>query len=115
MAKQLIGGGILGGLAAAVGLVFGIPGMTAAVVIVVLVGLSARRPALVAGGLIGLGATWLVLFARVAVLCGQPQQQCGSSPPEITPWLAISGAVIFVGVLIAALASRKKRREQRSS
>jgi len=112
MFKQLLAGGLFGVLAA-IGLVFGIPGMVVALIAVVLVGFIPRLPALVAGGLIGVGATWFVLFARVAVLCAEPQQQCGGTPIGIGPWLAFAGGVVVVGVLVGAYAFRTSRREAR--
>jgi hypothetical protein len=108
--RQLLAGTLIGVPAAIVGLVFGIPGMAVATLGVVVAGLIPRLPALVAGGLIGLGATWFVLLARAASLCSQPGQVCGGSPPEMVPWLFVSGAIALVGVLVGGYAIKTRQR-----
>ncbi|MEA2677528.1 MAG: hypothetical protein QOJ81_1669 [Chloroflexota bacterium] len=97
---------VLGVLAATAGLVFGTLGMAAAIVAVALVALVPRLPVFLAGGLVGVGATWLVLFSRQAAVCAQPDQPCGATPLDMAPWLAFSAAVFLVGVAIGVRAGR---------
>ena len=96
--------------AAVAGLVFGIPGVAGALLAVSLVSLIPSSPVILAGGLIALGATWLVLFTNQALLCARPDQTCGGTPIDMAPWLAFSAAILLAGVLTGGIALRRASR-----
>ena len=67
------------------------------------VGCAARpRPIGAAGTLIGWGATWLLLFARVAGSCSI-DQDCGDGP-NVGPWMAAGVGLIVAGVVLVGAA-----------
>ena len=88
-----------------IGLVFGlatlIGGTLMAMLGLIAAGLISIRPGrtlAIGGVLTGLGACWLVLFASADARCGP-----GCSGPDMTPWLAASGAMLAVGVSLTVL------------
>jgi hypothetical protein len=109
LAAQFVAGVLIGLPAAVVGLVFGIPGMATAIVVVGLISLVPRLPMLMGGGLVGVGATWFALFDNQALRCAQADA-CGRTPIDMTPWLAFSGATLIVGALVCIYAARRARR-----
>jgi hypothetical protein len=110
MAKRFFAGVLIGVPGAIAGVVFGIPGMAVAILAVALIALVPRLPLVLAGGLVGLGATWLVLFTRQALLCAQPDQVCGGTPIGMVPWLAFSAAILLAGVLTGGVVLRRASR-----
>ena len=92
------------------GLVFGIPGMAGAIAAITLVALIRRLLMLLAGGLIALGGTWLILLGRQAWLCAQPGQLCGGTPTDMIPWLVFSAAIVLSGVVAAGFALNRAAR-----
>jgi hypothetical protein len=64
------------------------------------------RPTGAGGTLIGWGATWLVLFARVAGSCST-DRDCGGGP-DIEPWMAAGVGLILVGLALLAAAYRRR-------
>ena len=101
---------MMGVLAAIAGVVIGILGIAGAVLAVALVALIARLPWVLAGGLIGLGGTWVLLFANQALLCARPDQVCGGTPIDMVPWLAFAAAILLAGVVTGGLALRRAAR-----
>lgn len=110
MRKQFAAGVLIGVPAAIAGVVFGIPGMAGAILVVALIALVPRLPVLFAGGLVGLGGTWLVLFARQALLCAQPDHPCGGTAIGMAPWLAFAAAILLAGALVGGYALRRAAR-----
>lgn len=98
MSKHVVAGLLIGVPAAVAGLVFGIPGMVVAILAIALVALIPRLPAVLAGGLVGLGGTWLILLGRQAWLCAQRGQVCGGTPTDMIPWLAFAVGVVLAGI-----------------
>ncbi len=95
-----------------IGMVFGLGTLIGGTLIgmlgLVAAGLISVRPGrmlAIGGVLTGLGACWLVLFATAEARCGP-----GCSGPDITPWLAASGAMLAVGVSLTALGRSRIRR-----
>ncbi len=110
MSKHFLVGVLMGVLAAIAGVVFGIPGMAGAILAVALIALIPRLPVVLAGGLIGLGGTWILLFTNQALLCARPGQVCGGTPIDMAPWVAFSAALLLVGVLTGGFALRRAAR-----
>jgi hypothetical protein len=47
------------------------------------------------------------VFAWAALTCTGPDQACGATPPDIVPWLALSGVILAVGAVVAARTARR--------
>ena len=62
---------------------------------------SPRRPA-TAGGLIGFGAAWLLLIARMSLACAS-DSSC-VQPDNLWVWLAVGGALVVLGAVLAVAA-----------
>jgi hypothetical protein len=109
MSKQFLAGAVIGVPLAVVGLVFGIPGMVATFLMVMAVGWASRLPMVLAGGLIGVGATWLLLFGNAVLTCAAPDRPCGSV--TVAPLLAVAGATAAaIGLLVVAAEWRSASR-----
>lgn len=94
--------GLVFGLATLVGgTMMGMLGLVAAG----LLGVRPGRTLAIGGVLTGLGAGLLFLFATADARCG-----AGCSGPDITPWLAASGAMLAGGVSLTALGWSRTRR-----
>ena len=59
-----------------------------------------------AGFSIALGGTWLIVFVLAGQNCAQPSQPCGATPVDLTPHIAISAALVVIGV-VAAIGRRR--------
>jgi len=88
-----------------IGLVFGlatlIGGTLMGILGLVAAGLLSVRPGrmlAIGGVLLGFGACWLFVIGTADARCGP-----GCSGPDITPWLAASGAMLAVGMSLTAL------------
>ena len=103
MSKHFLLGVLIGVPAAIAGIIFGLTGMVAAVLAVALISLIPRLAVLFAGGLVGLGGTWFVLFVNHALRCAGPDYSCGSTPPDITPLLVASAVLVAAGGVSAAV------------
>ena len=74
-----------------------------------------KGPGLLAtGGLVtGVGVLWTALFSRVALTCGVgaffPDPDCSTN--DVALWIAGSGAVFVVGLVVSAAGLRRVRRE----
>ncbi len=95
---QFIGGLLLGFLAS-FAMSLGLIAVAAAVVLLVAVGLALPRFAALAGGLIGIGGTWLVLLLNSMRICAGTEDFCGNA--NYVPWLAISAGLLLVGAILA--------------
>jgi hypothetical protein len=90
----------------AVGLGTGVLGTAVTVAVVLAFGFLRPRFAMLAGGLLGMGVTWLLLFGNLALLCRQAAESCGQA--DVGPWLAggltfvVVGAVLLVRTLTNA-------------
>ena len=62
-----------------------------------------------AGIAIGVGTTWALMFSLAAVNCAQPEQPCGATPVDLTPHVAISLALVAIGIFAAATGLRRDR------
>ena len=100
-ARAFLLGLVAGGLGGILMVSFGI-GLLFLGPLAIAVGNATRpRPVGAAGTLIAWGATWLALFARVAV-GGSVDQTC-SDGPELRPWIAINVGLMLGGFgLLAA-------------
>jgi hypothetical protein len=94
-----------------IGLVFGLGTLIGGTLIgmlgLVAAGLLSVRPGrtlAIGGVLTGLGTCWLFLFVTADARCGP-----GCSGPDITPWLAASGAMLAIGVSLTALGWSRNR------
>lgn len=96
--------GVLLGLVLALGAFIGLALGFAALV----GGLRSRRHlAYVPGLFVGIGATWLVLLARIAWGCARfPGSDRICVVLDLTPWLAISALVTALGIVLTGLAIR---------
>jgi hypothetical protein len=96
--------GALSGFALSVGL----PGVLLAVGFIVVIGTLLPHWSGLAGGLAGLGILWLILFTNAAIMCAQPGDRCGATPPDVMPWILFSLALIGAsGLAIAATLRRR--------
>jgi hypothetical protein len=59
------------------------------------------RATAIGGVLVGLGSAWLALFGRVALAC-----RVDCIAPDLGPWIAISGVLAGLGVLVTTRALR---------
>lgn len=94
---------------AVVGLGTGAVGTAAAIGVVLTLGFVKPRFAMLAGGLLGIGATWLALTANLALVCGEPADLCGQA--SFLPWLAAGATFAIVGIalVVATLVSARER------
>jgi hypothetical protein len=76
----------------------------------ILLARSGRRFAGVGGLLVGLGATWIVLFGRVALTCSA---DAGCTAPSIDRYVAVSMAIAAAGLACTAAAVVRARRAAR--
>jgi hypothetical protein len=107
--------GVVVGVAAGV-LTLTFPILGWLIVLAFLVGLIRATPRLPAiGGLFfGYGAAWLVVLIRSHLDCqafdAAPNQECGE--PDIGSWLAVSGVLLAIGLLMTVVAwTRASRRD----
>ena len=100
-----IGAGF-GALAGLMMAMFGAPALMLSVAFLLLACVAARRVAVLSGAFMGIGGTWLVLTVRADLACeafdAAPNQGCTGFAVE--PFLAISAAVLGVGLLLGVLA-----------
>lgn len=92
-------GGLLLGFVASFAIALSLIAAVAAVVVVVVVGLVMPRFAALAGGLIGVGGTWLVLLLNSLRICAGTEDFCGNA--NYVPWLAISTGLVLAGAVLA--------------
>jgi hypothetical protein len=111
-----LGGPIALGIAAGVGvgvvgLGTGAVGTAAAVGVVLSFGFVKPRFAMLAGGLLGTGATWLALTGSLARLCSEAADFCGQA--NALPWLAggLTFAVIGLALLVGTLVRARRARD----
>lgn len=71
--------GLLLGYAASFAMSLGLIAIVAAVVLVVAVGLVMPRFTALAGGLLGIGGTWLVLLLNSMRICAGTEDFCGNA------------------------------------
>jgi hypothetical protein len=96
---------VAGGLAGILLVEFGI-GLPFLALAAVTVGLAIRpRPMGAAGTLIGAGGALIAILANAARAC-TIDQDCGSSVPDLTPWIATGVALVAAGLMALILASR---------
>ena len=93
------------------GLVGGVLVMACMVFAAVLTAFNFGRLAF-AGFTISLGGTWFVVFVLSAEDCAQPSQPCGATPVDLAPHIAISAALVVVGV--AAAIGRRRNSSARN-
>jgi hypothetical protein len=75
------------------------------------------RIAAIGGLLTGIGMTWALLFGRMALACQATGEESGCDAPDLTPWLASTGAMIGIGLALTAVAAwrSRTRRSDRAS
>lgn len=70
-----------------------------------------------AGTLIGLGATWLVVFGPVATTCRPPDCSTGGSGETafatVGPWLAVAAACLVAGLVLLVIGLARRSRSRR--
>jgi hypothetical protein len=93
------------------GLVFGIPGMAAVVLIIAASAALFRSLALLSGMLVGAGGLWAVLITRqMLLICAEPDRVAGEpcvSAGFLLFGLAAAGMVL-AGAVIGAVAMRRR-------
>jgi hypothetical protein len=93
------------------GLVFGLPGVAAVVLIIVASAALFRSLALLSGMLVGAGGLWAVLITRqMLLICAEPDRVAGEpcvSAGLLTFGLAAAGMVL-AGAAIGAVAMRRQ-------
>jgi hypothetical protein len=103
-------GAVLGAAAGFMTLVGGAPLLVVSLAGLALAFVAARSLALLSGAFMGVGGTWLALTVRAELACeafnAQPNQGCQASGAE--PFLVVSATVLAIGLLIGALAWRRR-------
>lgn len=98
---------VTGVVAGTLGMVFGWYGVVIVAVLVIGVTSSVLHMSGLSGGLLGLGASWLVFTAFSASACLQSSGNCGNDYTEI--WLAIALAAVIAGTLVGGWALSRRR------
>lgn len=91
--------GLLLGFVASFAISLSLIGAVAAVIAVVATGLLMPRFATLAGGLLGVGGTWLVLGLNSLRICAGTEDFCGDA--NYVPFLAISTGLVLAGAVLA--------------
>lgn len=70
--------------------------------------LAAKRPRFVgaSGGLLGFGASWLLVFGRAAYRC---TTDATCTQPDLRPWLGLGAALLVAGLALGLIALRRLR------
>jgi hypothetical protein len=106
-------GVILGGIVGLPVASFGTPALASAMAVVALAYLAVRSLMLLSGALIGVGGIWLAMLIRAQLACdafdARPNQGCEAH--GVDPWLVLSGAVLAIGLLLGAVAWRRRSDE----
>jgi len=69
-----------------------------------------RRLAALGGLLTGLGAIWLLLLGRVALMCtARDPNEVGCHAPDLGPWLTLGVALLLGGLALTAVAVARDR------
>lgn len=100
--------GVVFGMVAGLGAVFGIIGVMAAAGVVLVLGFSMPPWAALSGALIALGAEWLLLTLNSTLACSKTPGQCGQ--PEFLPFVAFAVVMFGAGLLFGALTLRSNVR-----
>ena len=100
--------GLLLGLVLALAITVSLMAAVAAVVAIVVVGLLMPRFAALAGGLLGIGGTWLVLDLISLRTCLGTEDVCGDA--NFVPSLAVFGALVFAGTVLGLWTMLRARR-----
>lgn len=99
-----------GALLAIPGLIFGIPGVLAVVLVIVVAGVMFRSAPLVSGLLVGAGGLWSVLLVRqIVLICTEIDRQpgdCGSG--GLLAFTIGAVGVTVLGVVLGAAAMRRR-------
>jgi hypothetical protein len=90
------------------GLISGLIMMAAILFTALLTALNFGRFAF-AGIAIGVGMTWALMFGLAAVNCAGADQPCGATPVDLTPHIAISLALVLLGVVAVLTGIRRNR------
>jgi hypothetical protein len=103
-------GAVFGAAAGFMTLVAGAPMLFISLAGLALAFVAARSLALLSGAFVGVGGTWLALTVRAGLACdafdAQPNQGCQAVGEE--PFLVVSTIVLAAGLLIGALAWRRR-------
>jgi hypothetical protein len=105
-------GGLLG-VVCSFSISFGLMALLAAFSLVVLLALAWRSHAALAGGLCGIGGTWLVVGGSTYMDCLARAPNCDPGGGSV-PFLIVAGMLLVAGVLIAAVGLSRARAERRS-
>ena len=105
-----LAGLVLGVMDGVLLLEFPIAGIGIALATIGVIGWKGRLVAGLGGALTGVGATWLVLFGRVALTCGADVGDAGCFAPGIGSAVTASAGVLAVGLAISAFAAVRSRR-----
>ena len=100
--------GLLLGFIASFAISLSLIGGVAAVFAVLTVGLVMPRFATLAGGLLGVGGTWLVLGLNGVRICAGTEDFCGNA--NYVPILVISAGLVVVGAVAALRTMAAARR-----
>lgn len=105
-------GAVFGALAGVMVLFGGAPLLLLALAFLALAFVAARSLAFLSGTFVGVGGSWLVMALRAELACvafdSAPNQGCQGF--GVGEFLGISAAVIAAGVVIGALARRRRGR-----
>lgn len=96
--------GLVCGLVTGLGVLeTGTIGMALGAGMVVLLALLPERRQAVGGFAIGFGGMWLALLGRLGLFCSVDCQ-----PGDLSPWLAIAGVAIGLGLILTVIGSRRR-------
>lgn len=102
--------GLAAGVAVAlVPLALGVIGFALLIIVLVWPSLARPRGVVLSGLLIGVGATWLLLWARVAQGCsGANNPSEGCVGPDLSGWSLLPIALLAAGGLLAVVTSLRR-------
>jgi hypothetical protein len=101
-------GGLFGVVAALVSVALSLLMGIVAIVLVVFIGLLPPRFAMLSGGLLGLGVTWLVLVAGSVWSCQPADCQQANYLPTLLISLALTALGLAVGVITVSQSRRAR-------
>lgn len=72
--------------------------------------LAGPRGVAASGFMVGLGSTWLIVWARASQACVMSTASEGCSGPDLTGWSVVPIAILVVGGLIGVASASQHRR-----
>ena len=108
-------GTVFGGVAGLTVAVLGAPALVLCLALLTIAFVAARSPMFLSGALTGVGGIWLALLVRAKLACeafdAGAKQGCQAFGME--PFAVVSAIVLWVGLLLGAVAWRRRTAQRR--